>query len=98
MSDEEVTTRHCRCDDRYRSATFRLDARRGGWVFIDMPTRTMSRAAVFFAFFDRSEYKHEDHRGEPVLFLDCPFCGEVLPGVSENGPATQADGEGPEGL
>ena len=51
----------------------------GGWVFFDVPTRTMSRHARFRALVDRSEYEHTDHTGEPYVYEVCPFCGHDLP-------------------
>ena len=102
MTDESRTLRLCFCQDRIVAMgthSLRYSAKAGGWFFQDAPTRSMSSTARFRAFIDRAEYDHTDHTGEPMYWLDCPFCGGVLPGVEREGDSLdhpfgfgQADG------
>lgn len=97
--DGEVVTRYCRCDARLKameSQAMRYSQGFGGWTFRDVPTRTMSRLASYYAFVERGlEFPHEDHRTEPYVYHACPFCGGDLPGVrfDDTSPFGQADGE-----
>ena len=45
----------------------------GGWVWIDAPLRHLTFLARFY------NEGTPDHTGEPFVFVDCPFCGGVLP-------------------
>ena len=97
----DVITKLCMCDARLsamESKTMRYSAPFGGWTFRDVPTRTMSRLASYYAFVERGlEYPHEDHRTEPYVYHCCPWCGNDLPFTrDEPRPFGQADGEGPE--
>lgn len=101
MAAQENTTRRCFCSPRITAAgshSFRFSYRQGAWYFVDSPTRSMSKSAHFRAFIDRSEYEHTDHSGEPVYWIDCPYCGGILPGTEREGenrsdPTSQGDGD-----
>ena len=45
----------------------------GGWVWTDAPLRSMSFRAKYY------NQDTPDHSGEPIVFVDCPFCGGALP-------------------
>lgn len=98
----EVVTRLCFCAERLDAAAAniaRFSPTFGGWVWRDVPTRSMSKVARYYAFIERgAEFPHEDHTGEPVVYHCCPHCGGLLPGVRFAGddapPFFQADGEG----
>lgn len=104
--DADVTVVWCRCDRRkqdQRTRTFRRSETFGGWVFYDVPTRTMSKTARYWALVDRSEYPHHDHTGEPYVFHECIHCGQALPlydheteGEQRPRPTSQSDGADPE--
>lgn len=94
---EERTVRVCFCPDRIMAMTaqtFRFSHQWGGWWMTTAPTRTMSSHARYYAFHERSEFRHEDHSDEPMIWRDCPWCGHSLPGTLET--TGQADGEGRE--
>lgn len=104
MAAEDRTVLHCRCDRRkadQASRTFRRSAYYGGWVFSDVPTRSMSAAARYWAFVDRAEYTHRDHTNEPYVFEVCVHCGGDLPEYDhaegeQRRPLSQGDGSNPE--
>ena len=102
MAAEERTVKWCRCparEEAMASQTFRRSAAFGGWVLYDVPTRSMSKSARYWAFVDRSEYSHHDHTGEPFVWECCPFCGLDLPiveGEDRPRPTSQSDGANPE--
>lgn len=94
-----VTTRLCFCEDRIRSmtfGTFKWSYPHRAWFATDIPTRSMSQLASYYAFVERGlEYPHEDHRGEYYYYVDCPWCGNSLPGTLEEhdpGPFSRGDG------
>jgi hypothetical protein len=64
------------CDERLLAVieeTFLPAKTLGGWVWTELPLRQQTFRARFF---------HEDvanHSGEPVVLVDCPWCGGALP-------------------
>jgi hypothetical protein len=100
MADESETRAICACDARSFArfcGEFVYLERWQGWIFTEAPVRRMTPSAQFYAFVDRREYAHENHVGEPLVWLDCPFCGGALPPKDSINPYLfQADGEGPE--
>lgn len=93
-TDDAVIRVECRCDARQSSmdaGEFQYWGARRAWYFTYGARRQMTAEAFFRAFVDRSEYYHEDHRGEPYLFYECPWCDLPLP-LTEEPKAGQADG------
>lgn len=80
-----MTKRLCCCARRWAAQAageFIFLPHAGAWVFTDdTAVRSMSPRARYFAFSERSEFKHEDHSGEPVKFYVCVWCGGDLPSV-----------------
>lgn len=94
----DVVRKVCVCDERLQAVegrTMRFSAPFGGWVFYDVPTRTMSRLASYYAFVERGlEFPHEDHRTEPYVYYCCPWCGNDLPSVRFDDPSPFGQGDG----
>lgn len=91
-----ITVRICTCDERRRlqaAREFIFDPVWNGWIFPHDPPRQMSDAARYYALVDRSEYKHTDHSGTPVVYVDCPSCGVALPFVRMESPDHPASGD-----
>ena len=99
MADDEAidfaAKRICVCDERMLArykGEFVFMEQYAAWVFTDSVPRWMSPAAQFRAFIDRSEYDHENHIGEPMRWVSCPWCGGDLPPQDSFNPFLQGDG------
>jgi hypothetical protein len=98
MAGEETVTRLCFCSERLNAqATFRYSHSFGGWYFVSAPTRMMSPVARYYAFSERSEFRHEDHTGEPMIHVECPWCQNTLPGVRLEDEKRRPFGGSPQG-
>lgn len=79
---------HPPCDARRAAVleeTFLPSKTLGGWVWLDVPLRFMSWQV---------RYRHEgapDHTGEPIVFVDCPWCGGSLPPARDDDWAQDTD-------
>jgi hypothetical protein len=76
----------CFCDRRIAAMnehTFLWSWELQGWFFPEDAKRRNTPMARY--------YSGKDHRDEPYVWHDCPFCGRELPGTNDS-PTTQGDG------
>ena len=87
----------CACDARKnaeRDREFVYIPFKHAWVFANGPRRSMSDRARYFAFSERSEFKHVDNNGAHYFYVTCCWCGHDLPGTP---PTVLAQADGDEG-
>lgn len=78
----------CRCDARTHAIEFegfRFDAYFKGWIFPSDKPRSVGDP------WRASFYGITNHDGEPVVWVDCPFCGHVLPFIDAEPPRDGMD-------
>jgi hypothetical protein len=83
LSPPEMETLFCRCDQRSEATVFhgfRFDAYFKGWVFPGDKPRVVADP------WRSTFYGLTNHDGEPVVWVDCPFCGHVLPFIDAEQP------------
>ncbi len=80
------------CDERERAekaGEFLYLRDYDGWVFVEGPRRSMTIKAAYYL----GQRDGMNHTGEFYAWLDCPFCGAVLP-LPADKETWRPDGDG----